>query len=106
MFNMSIPIDDYINKTFLIKEEDMIILPKKKNEERKCINISMSLKDNNNSLKNIDIICALSDGYINGYIECCKDITKNLLLLNYSYDDILNITGLSLDSINNIKNEL
>ena len=101
MFNINIPIDDYIDKTFKI-QEDMIILPRKK-DGRRTLNISMSLDE-----KDIDnnIINALSDGFINGYIESCKDLTKTLLMLNYSYDEIINITNLSIESIYKIEDEL
>ena len=107
MFNISIPIDDYIDKTFFIKKEELIILPKRKDEKKKMLNLSMDL-DDNKVLKSIDddILTAISDGFVNGYIESHKDITKELLILNYSYDDIIDITGLTLDSIKKIENEL
>ena len=90
MFSINIPIDDYIDKTFKIQEEELVILPRK--------------KEYNNIDKNI--MNALSDGFVNGYIECCKDLTKTLLRLNYSYDDIIEITNLSIESIYKIENEL
>lgn len=103
MFNINIPIDDYIDKTFKIQEEDVIVLPKRK-KDNKSIYLSISLDDS----KDIDdnILYALSDGFINGYIECCKDLTKTLLRLNYSYEDIHEITNLKLESIYKIENEL
>jgi len=107
MFNICIPLDDYIDKTFFIKKEEMIILPRKRDENKKTVNLSFSL-DDANTLNNIndDILNALTDGFVNGYIESHKDITKKLLKSNYSYDDIINITGLLSESINKIKNEL
>ena len=103
MFNINIPIDDYIDKTFKIREEEMICLPKRINDNRKTINISIPSKE-----INIDntIIDALTDGFINGYIESHKDIAKDLLKLDYSYEDINYITGLSFESIYKIENEL
>ena len=108
MLTVNVPIDDYIDKTFKIQEEDMIVLPKRVNDHKKEINISLNLEDSNNSLKDIDgdLLSALSDGFINGFIEGYKDITKKLLELEYSYDDIQEITNLSLESINIIENEL
>ena len=107
MFNISVPIDDYIDKTFFIKKEKMIILPRKKDDERKTINLNFSLEDSNilNNL-NKDILNALTDGFINGYIESHKDITKELLKLDYDYLDIGEITGLNQNSILKIKDEL
>ena len=107
MYNISIPIDDYIDKTFKIHEEEMICLPKKNDDNRKFINISMSIDDHNN-INNIDdeIMNALTDGFINGYIESHKDLIKELLKLDYCYDDIIDITGLSVESVIKIENEL
>lgn len=107
MLSINVPIDDYIEKTFKINEEDMVILPRRKNKEIKNVSLDISLSDPN-GIKNIDneIISALSDGYINGYIESHKDITKTLLRLNYSYNEIKNITGLSQDSISKIEHEI
>lgn len=107
MITLNVPIDEYIDKSFLIKEENLIVLPKRKEEHYvndKCINLSMSLNETNESKD--DILCALSDGFVNGYIESHKDIAKELLKLNYSYDDIKIITGLSINSIYKIENEL
>ena len=103
MFTINIPIDDYIDKTFKINEEKNIILPKKINDDKKSINLTISFEENNE--KN-EILNALSDGFVNGYIESHKDITKSLLKLNYSYDDIKDITELSFESIQKIENEL
>lgn len=104
MFNICVPIDDYIDKTFFIKKEELIILPRKKEENTKTINLTMNLNDDP-SFKNIDgdILSALTDGFVNGYIESHKDIIKELLKLNYSYNDICNITKLSQESIEKIE---
>ena len=42
----------------------------------------------------------------NKIIESQKDIVKELLKLDYSYDEIIEITQLSIDSIYEIENEL
>ena len=104
MLSINVNIDDYIDKTFFIKKEDMVLLPKKKGDVKSAVTLSID-SDVFNSIDN-DIFCALSDGFVNGYIESHKDITKNLLKNDYSYDDIKDITNLSLESIYSIENEL
>ena len=108
MLSLSIIIDNYIDKTFKIQEEDMLVLPKRIDEEGKELNLSLNLKDDKKSLKDIDgdILSALTDGFINGFIEGHKEITKKLLELEYSYEDIEMITGLKINSIKKIENEM
>ena len=77
MLSINVPIDDYIEKTFKINEDDMVILPRRKKEEIKNVSLDISLSDPK-GIKNIDneIISALSDGYINGYID--KHFKENM----------------------------
>lgn len=104
MADITIPIDNYINKTFKIKEESMIILPKKNNEVRKELNITFDLENSKDI--NSEVLNALSDGFVNGFIEGYKDIATNLLKYNYSYEEIKKITKLSYDSIKIIEDEI
>ena len=50
MFTINVPIDDYIDKTFKINEENMMVLPRKVNENKKEINLSFNLNDTEDGL--------------------------------------------------------
>ena len=108
MLHIKIPIDDYVDTTFKSRKEDMIILPRRVNNNENSLEITLDLEDEEEKLSNIDgeLLSALTDGYANGFIEGLKYVSKNLIKEDFTDSFIMKMTGFSNKSIIYIKEEL
>ena len=109
MLHIKIPIDDYVDSIFKSRKEDMIILPRKANEKsNNSLEIELDLEDEEDKLSNIDgeLISALTDGFVNGFIVGLKYVSKNLIKEDFTDDFIIKLTNFSSKSLKIIKEEL